>query len=67
MNTEGPDERGRVGKLWDLFLLSIGITPPREAERDKWKETREAKRAEKEASLGAHEREDASTESSDLS
>ena len=47
-----------MGKYWDLFLLSIGITPPKEAMRDKWKETREEKLAEKEESLRAYEGED---------
>ena len=44
-----------MGKLWDLFLLSIGITPPKEAERDKWREVREEKVEEKEQSLRAHD------------
>ena len=55
LNCEGTDA---MGKYWDLFLLSIGITPPKEAMRDKWKETREEKLAEKEESLRAYEGED---------
>ena len=44
-----------MGKYWDLFLLSIGITPPKEAMHDKWEETREEKREEKEASMRGNE------------
>ncbi len=44
-----------MGKYWDWFLLSIGVTPPKEAERDKWEECRLEKREEKEASLRAYD------------